>query len=96
MRCFLPRAVPVATAGPSAPHAEALGTAAERLGAHLEGGALQRWPTKQKLQLWAALWLALHLVPDRVYRQAEVPERNWGKGIAESASLDECELHREK
>lgn len=34
--------------------------------------ALRQWPGKDKQQLWAALWLVLHFVPGRLYREAEV------------------------
>merc|ERR1712224_730219 len=30
---------------------------------------LRQWPTKDKHQFWATLWLALHFVLDRMYRE---------------------------
>ena len=75
-RCFLPRAA-VATRGGPELHG-LLQMVAERLLAGgivgQEGGVavLKRWPSKQKQQAAAVLWLALRLEPSTVYREHEI------------------------
>ena len=38
----------------------------------LEGGLLRRWPSKQKQQAIATLWLAQQMLPDRLYLEGEI------------------------
>ena len=63
VRCFLPFAVPVAP--PSSEHVAAFDPL-------LEGGVLKRWPSKQKQQALATLWLSTHLLPGRLYLESEI------------------------
>merc|ERR1711939_304101 len=46
----------------------------EALAAQLEANppVLRQWPSKDRQQLWATLWLALHFVPNRLYHETEV------------------------
>lgn len=42
------------------------------LGGGVGSPVFKSWPSRDRHQLWAAMWLALRFVPDRPYSQAEV------------------------
>ena len=69
VRCFVPYAVPTVAPPPDVVACPALIALVES-----EGGVavLKGWPRKQKQQAAATLWLALHLVPGRSYREEEM------------------------
>lgn len=49
-------------------------------------GRFRAWPSRDRHQLWAALWLALRLVPGRSYSGAEVERFMGGHLTSEAAS----------